>query len=151
MTQKRDKIMGVVLLVILGVSCLYVLSGKEDTSKVSSSLVDWAWNDYGMVVEKARTEDKYILIDFWAVWCKECKEMDKKAFQNPDVVKLLTHFVLLKVDVDDVPELKAHFAVGGMPTILVVNAEGEEIARAVGYQNAEQLKTFLEEVIHGRG
>jgi len=151
LTQKRDKIMSVALLVILGVSCLYVLSGKEDTSKVRSSLVDWTWNDYGMALEKARTEDKYILIDFWAVWCKECKEMDKKAFQNPDVVELLTNFVLLKVDVDDVPELKAHFAVGGMPTILVVNAEGEEIARVVGYQNAEQMKRFLEEVIHGQG
>lgn len=150
MTRKRDKIMGVILLVILGVSCFYVLSGKEDTRKVSSSLVDWTWNDYGTALEKARTDDKYVLIDFWAVWCKECKEMDRKAFQNPDIVELLTHFVLLKVDVDDIPELKAHFAVGGMPTVLVVNAEGEEIARVVGYQNAEQLRTFLEEVIHGQ-
>lgn len=150
MTHKKDKILGAVLLGVLGVSCLYVLSGEEDADDASYSVIDWIWNDYDVVLEKAHSEEKLVLVDFWAVWCKECKEMDKKAFRDPEVVELLEHFVMLKVDVDEVPELKAHFAVGGMPTIVVVNAEGEEIARVVGYQNAVQLKAFLEEVIHGQ-
>ena len=148
MEQKRDKVIGMALVMILGASCLYMLSGEKDTQEASARiLVDWMWNDYNLAISRAQSENKCILIDFWAVWCKECKEMDKKAFQNPEVVQLLKDFVLLKVDVDDVPELKAKFAVGGMPTIIIVTPEGEEVARIVGYQNAEQLKTFLEGVL----
>jgi thioredoxin-like negative regulator of GroEL len=69
--------------------------------------------------------------------------MEKNGFSDPEVSDLLNQFVLLKVDVDVVPELKARFSVVGMPTIVVVTADGEEVARVVGYQDAQQLKVFL--------
>ncbi|KYK33062.1 MAG: thioredoxin family protein [Theionarchaea archaeon] len=153
MNRKRDTRTGALLLVVLGVSCLYVYIGAENGSqsmnpRVSAHLsAEWMWNDFDAALEKARSENKYVLIDFWAVWCKECKEMGKKGFKDPEVAALLTDFVLLKVDVDVVPQLKAQFAVGGLPVIVVVNAQGEEVARAVGYQDAEQLKQLLQDVI----
>ena len=147
MVQRRDRIMGMAFLVILGMSCLYVLSGSEDQNRgPGQSDVDWIWNEYDVVKEKAQKENKYILIDFWAVWCTECKEMDVKAFQSPEVKEVLKNFVLLKVDVDEVPQLRAQFHVGGMPVIVVVTPEGEEVARITGYQTAEQLVRFLKEV-----
>jgi thiol:disulfide interchange protein DsbD len=146
MVQRRDRIMGMAFLVILGMSCLYVLSGSEDRNKGSGQHdVNWIWNEYDLAKEKAQKENKYILIDFWAVWCTECKEMDVNAFQNPEVRELLKNFVLLKVDVDEVPQLRAQFHVGGMPVIIVVTSEGEEVARITGYQTAEQLVRFLKE------
>ncbi len=145
MSQKRDTIIGVTFLIVLGVSCLYVLGGKEDTRDYHSS-VDWMWNDYTRALEKAKAENKYILVDFWAVWCTECKKMDKKAFQDPEVQHLLEDFVLLKVDVDKVPQLKSQFLVAGLPTVVVVDANGEEVTRAIGYQTAEQMKKVLREV-----
>lgn len=146
MNQKRDSIVGVAFLIVLGLSCLYVLGGKEDTRAYHSS-VDWMWNDYSTALEKAKAEDKYILVDFWAIWCTECKKMDRIAFQDPEVQHLLENFVLLKVDVDKVPQLKSQFLVSGMPTVVVVDAHGEEVARAVGYQTAEQMKKVLKEVL----
>lgn len=147
MRNRRDRIMGVTFLIILGVSCLYVYAGTEDTSEASvHSLLDWTWNNYDLALEKAQP-NKYVLIDFWAVWCTECKEMDKKAFRNPEVVRLLKDFVLLKVDVDTTPQLRAKFAVGGLPVLVVVNSEGEEVARAVGYQTTEQVIQLLQEVL----
>jgi thiol:disulfide interchange protein len=145
MVRKRDRIIGMIFLVGLGMSCLYVLSGSEDRRTGGHSSVDWMWNDYDAAMIRARAENTFVLIDFWAVWCKECKEMDEKGFQTPEVVQLLEGVVLLKVDIDEVPQLKAQFGVRGMPTIVVVNAHGEEVARAVGYQTAEQLTHLLEE------
>ncbi len=155
MKRRRDTRIGALLLVIVGVSCLYVYIGAGSGSgsqrmnpRASADFSEgWIWNDFDAALEKARSEHKYVLIDFWAVWCKECKEMGKKGFRDPEVVALLTDFVLLKVDVDVVPQLKAQFAVGGLPVIVVVNAQGEEVARAVGYQDAEQLKQLLQDVI----
>ena len=45
------------------------------------------------------------------------------------------------------PHLKAQFSIGGMPTIVVVDAQGNEYGRVVGYQNAQQLKSFLEDIL----
>ena len=144
--HQKDTIVGVTFLIILGVSCLYVLGGKEDTHQYHGSR-EWMWNDYGTALEKAKSEEKYVLIDFWAIWCIECKKMDKTAFQDPEVQYLLEDFVLLKVDVDKVPQLKSQFLVAGLPTIVVVNGEGEEVTRAIGYQSAEQMKKVLREVL----
>ncbi|MBU7018748.1 MAG: thioredoxin family protein [Theionarchaea archaeon] len=144
MVQRRDRVMGMAFLVILGMSCLYVLSGSEDRNKGPGPYdVDWIWNEFDVAKEKAQKENKYILIDFWAVWCTECKEMDSNAFQNPEVREVLKNFVLLKVDVDEVPSLRTQFHVGGMPVIIVVSPEGEEVARITGYQTADQLVRFL--------
>ena len=149
MARKRDKIIGTVFVVVLGMSCLYVMSESEDRPQKTPgySPLDWIWNDYELALDKARTQNKYVLIDFWAEWCTECKEMDKIGFQSPEVVQLLDRVVLLKVDTGVAPQVKAQFRVGGLPTIIVVNAAGEEVARAVGYQDTEQLKAFLQEVL----
>jgi thiol:disulfide interchange protein len=155
MNRKRDMTVGMAFLIVLGVSCLYVLGGNEDEGGVTSNTglnhtqSEWIWNDYELALNKARTENKLVLIDFWAMWCKECKEMNEEAFENPEVKYLLENFVLLIVDVDEVPSLKAQFLVAGMPTVLVVNSHGEEVARAVGYQTAEQMKKILEEALNG--
>ena len=148
MVTKKDKIIGMAFVGLLFVGCLYVLSGSEDTESISNHRsLDWAWNDYDQALEEARNTHRYVLIDFWAIWCKECKEMEKNGFADPDVADLLDQFVLLKVDVDAVPELKARFSVVGMPTIVVLTGEGEEIDRAVGYQTAQQLKVFLRGIL----
>jgi thiol:disulfide interchange protein len=146
MKRKRDTLIGMAFLIVLGVSCLYVLCGPEEKHAVNTD-ENWMWNDYDLALEKAQAENRAILIDFWAVWCKECKEMDKHAFQDPHVRSLLDEFILLKVDVDDVPQLKSQFLVVGMPTVVVVSPDGTEITRAVGYQTADQMYKVLKEAL----
>lgn len=146
MKRKRDTIIGMAFLLVLGVSCLYALGGPEKSSAVNTD-TEWMWNNYDLALEKAQAENKVILIDFWANWCKECKEMDKNAFQNPRVRTLLHKCVLLKVDVDDVPQLKSQFLVVGMPTVVVVSPDGTEITRAVGYHTADEMYKVLKDVL----
>ena len=151
MVQKKDKIIGMAFLVVLSMSCVYVLSGSEGSNSRNSASVTWMWNDYNSAVEKEEKENKYILIDFWAVWCIECKEMDKEAFESLHVRNLLKDFVLLKVDVDEIPQVRSQFRVGGLPVLIVVTPDGEEVARAVGYQTPDEVQKFLEEVLHQQG
>lgn len=147
MSRKRDMIMGMAFLAVLGVSCLYVLGGNDDNSVTHSSPVPWVWNDYEKVMQQAQAENKYVVIDFWAVWCEECKKMDRVAFKDSEVCGLLDRCILLKVDVDVAPGLKSKFLVVGMPTVVVVSPEGKEVMRAVGYQTTEQIKKLLMEVL----
>ncbi|MBU6998245.1 MAG: thioredoxin family protein [Theionarchaea archaeon] len=147
MNRKSDLIIGMAFLGVLGVSCLYVLGGNENSPESYSFSSNWVWNDYDRVMQQAQEENKYVIIDFWAVWCDECKKMDRVAFRDPEVCRLLGRCVLLKVDVDVIPELKSQFRVMGMPTVVIVSPEGDEVSRAVGYQTTEQIKRLLMEVL----
>lgn len=90
--------------------------------------------------------DRPVMLDFYADWCQECKEMEKLTFANPAVRDKLAAFTLLQADVtannDDDKALLARFQLYGPPGILFFNAKGQQITslRIVGFQNAE---TFL--------
>ncbi|MBU7013959.1 MAG: thioredoxin family protein [Theionarchaea archaeon] len=147
MSRKRDMFIGMTFLAVLGVSCFYVLGGNENGPTGYPFSSNWVWNDYEKVMQQARAENKYVVIDFWAVWCDECKKMDRVAFRDPEVCRLLDECVLLKVDVDISPQLKSEFRVMGMPTVVIVSPEGDEVMRAVGYQTTEQITRLLTEVL----
>ena len=52
-------------------------------------------------------------------------------------------FVLLKVDTDHQPDTGRYFDVVGLPTLLVLNARGEEIYRHIGPVGGKQLAREL--------
>jgi thiol:disulfide interchange protein DsbD len=49
----------------------------------------------------ARRENKPVLIDVWATWCKNCLTMDKTTLANEDVRKALSGYVKIKFQAED--------------------------------------------------
>jgi len=77
-----------------------------------------------------------LLIDFWAPWCGPCRMMAPE-FERAALL-LEPSVRLVKVDVDEEPELAARFRVQSIPT-LALAFEGRELARAAGVRSAPQL------------
>lgn len=51
--------------------------------------------------QKAADEDKLIFVDFYAHWCRPCKDLEKHSFKNKELSEYLNaNFINLKVDVD---------------------------------------------------
>ena len=77
-----------------------------------------------------------VVVDFWATWCGPCQ------LQSPELAKFeRVHegkVKTVKINVDEQPELAAQFGVSAIPTLIGFK-NGEESARAVGLQNADQL------------
>ena len=49
----------------------------------------------------ARRENKPVLIDVWATWCKNCLTMDKTTLASADVKKALSGYVKIKYQAED--------------------------------------------------
>jgi len=73
--------------------------------QASDSPIDWyPWSEEAF--EKAKKEDKPILVDVGAAWCHWCHVMDEETYNDPEVVKIINeNFVAIKVDRDELPDL----------------------------------------------
>ena len=95
--------------------------------------IDWfQWSDEAF--QRARQEDKPVLVDVGAVWCHWCHVMDRETYSRHDVAEIVNkHFVAIKVDRDEMPELdrKLQRAVSsitgesGWPLTVFMTPEGE--------------------------
>jgi len=76
-------------------------------------------------LELASREQKPVVIDFWATWCKSCVAMNETTFKNKKVLDRLAGFTTIRQRADDLddPATKAmldHFKVAGLPTYVVL-------------------------------
>jgi len=96
-------------------------------------------------LNRAKKEQKLVLLDFYADWCISCKEMEVNTFANSEVSKELKQFILLQADVTknsaDNQALLKHFGLYGPPGILFFNLNSEEQKdqRVIGYMPPQRF------------
>jgi thiol-disulfide isomerase/thioredoxin len=88
------------------------------------------------VLAAAKAHDKLALLDFGAVWCLPCK-MLTEAMAKPELQPLVDAFVLVRYDAERGPgkDAAARYDVHTFPTLIVVDAEGRELARQDGFDD----------------
>jgi protein disulfide-isomerase len=106
---------------------------------------DWT-TDYKAALDQAKSQNKQVLLDFTGSdWCGYCKLLDKevlaqssfKDFADKNYILVTIDFPQQKQLPDDLKAqndgLQKQFHVDGFPTLIVIDAAGNELGREVGY------------------
>ncbi len=99
----------------------------------------------------ARREHRPILLDFAAEWCGACKELQRETYANPRFIAATHRFVKAKIDCTDdeepgVAAIKDRYHVIGLPTVVVLDADGTEQARFTEFVGPDKLVDTLAEI-----
>jgi thiol:disulfide interchange protein DsbD len=73
----------------------------------------------------ARQENKPVLIDMWATWCKNCLVMDRTTLEDPAVTQALSGYVKIKYQAEDpddprVARVMQYMKTSGLPTYVIM-------------------------------
>src|SRR5262249_38275933 len=100
--------------------------------------------DLSAALTRAAREKKRVLVDFETTWCGPCHTMNEIVYTSASVVDAAKDVICVKLDGDDQRELVKKHDVGAYPTILLLDADGKELRRAVGYRGVAEMVKLLE-------
>lgn len=95
--------------------------------------------------EATKKYDKITLLKFSAPWCPACIRLKSETMNKPQVQALLKKVNLVEINIDLVENEKIsdQYGVKAIPTVILVNEQGEELKRWLDYQ---PVKSFTPEL-----
>lgn len=132
------------LCLLLFVLSLTISAGRADVKFLRGPLRD--------AIQQAKAEKKPVMIDFYTDWCRWCDTLDARTYTDNAVASYLNAQVVpIKIDAEKgegVDIAKKH-AIRGYPTTLLINTDGEEIDRIVGFVPPEKFLPDITAMIKG--
>ena len=84
-------------------------------------------------------KERTVLVDFFASWCGPCRMiapiLEEISEERVDVK-------IVKVDVDELPELARRYGIMSIPTLLLFK-NGNLVSKTMGYQDKDSLNEFI--------
>lgn len=99
--------------------------------------------DLAAALADAKRDKKRVLVDFETTWCGPCATMNQLVYTSAPVVDAAVNVLAVKVDGDEHRDLVKRFGVSGYPTILLLDSDGTELRRAVGYRSVREMVEML--------
>ncbi|MGB0390108.1 MAG: thioredoxin family protein, partial [Salibacteraceae bacterium] len=117
---------------LLAIAFTMVFLGSLVAQEKSMNFIN---QDIATAKAKAKESGKLIFVDAYATWCGPCKWMSANIFTNDTVSQFFNqNFISLKLDMEkgEGIEFKKSYGIKYFPTLLFIDAEGNEMHRSVG-------------------
>lgn len=132
----KIKLFIAILAIIYGV---WMLKPQEKSKEVS-----WKVLSSVEAIEKSiSAENKPVMIDFYADWCAQCKELDEFTYTDPQIAELSESLNTIKIDLTNENEnITGKYNIKGLPVVIFMNSKGEEIRelRVTGFLKPEEFR-----------
>ena len=137
-----------------------------------SSAAAFGQSGFEDALNKAKSENKRVIIDVYTDWCGWCKKMDAEAYSNTEVKKIIEeNFVVVKLDAEGSGKLKYngkeyteeqlsyYFEVFSFPTTIFLEPDGKVIdfkydnttmKSVPGYFTTDDFKKILNYIKDGK-
>jgi len=131
-------------------------SGSNDAAKNSSHVKFKrikTVQDLKREIASAKSQNKAVMLDFYADWCGYCIKYERYVFPKENVKSKLAKIILLQADVTAMDksdtELMKTLGVSLPPAILFFGKDGKEIpsSRIVGEMNEAEFSAHLEKTL----
>lgn len=126
--------------------------GSAVVERIAGETVGWRADESAALAE-ARSSGRPVLIDFTAEWCGACHELDKLTWSDPAISGALGGFVALRLDMTrknaDTDAIRSRWRVNGLPTVIVLDRQGNEVDRFFGFRPPEQVLPLLQRAAQG--
>ncbi len=94
---------------------------------------------------------KPTIIDFYADWCAQCKELDKYTYIDPKIIELSKKFNNIKVDLTKGDkEIEGKFKIQGLPVVSFLDKSGKEREdlRVTGFLKPDEFIKVMEKALN---
>ncbi len=136
--------------VLLGVRAMEAFTKVQllpqlGSAKSASMAPAWISQDLEAALAKAKAEHKVVLVDIYAEWCAQCHELDEKTWSDPAVQQWIAENAIpVRIDTDKVrPDLAEKLKIRSYPTVLVLDENGQEKKRSLGFQKPMAMMAWL--------
>jgi len=149
MLKKTTPIRSFRIIAVMAMIAVLALAFPVACRNNVESTVDWVYS-YEQALSRAQSDNRPILIDFWAEWCRPCLEMDRTTYADEEVGAFLNeNFINLKVDVER-GSLASTYDIRSIPQVVFLSPAGEEItdSRIVGYVYPDSFLPRVEAVLN---
>jgi thioredoxin-related protein len=116
------------------------------------------WLDFNDGMDKARTENKPIFVEFYTDWCVYCKMFQRETVQDQSVASVLAeNFVYVRLNAEDTQkrvkfngkylsntELTQSFGISAFPSLVFLDSTGQIITTFSGFMPARQFAGILD-------
>ena len=171
--MKQASVWGVVTVLALVVAVVVLNRGAGSSSQPGGGAVALPWErDLSSALARAGSENKIVMVDFytdWCGWCKKlerttltdarvqraldrfvgwCRRFDQNTLSDSNVQRALERVVSVRLNAEkDGREAAERFRVDEYPTILFLDARGEEVGRISGYFEPGPFLAEIEDII----
>lgn len=123
--------------------------GHGETRPPGNAPSSIAWHDWSVTpFEKAKTENRLVLIDVGIEGCTACRWMDEDTYRDPTVIELIErHFVPIQVDAEARPDIGERYSDWAWPATIFLNPEGTQVLALRGNRRPRNFIPILNKLI----
>lgn len=142
-TSKGYALVKNVLAIVAVIAGTWLLKPEKGHEEVKWTML----NSIEAIDKSVIASAKPVIIDFYADWCAQCKELDKYTYTDPGVVELTRSYNNIKIDLTQENEaITSRFDIKGLPVVVFMGPDGKEFRdlRVTGFLEPEEFIKRIE-------